>query len=104
MYAIVDILGEQVKVSKGEEVAVPFMSESKEGDALTLDKVLLISGDGEPVVGQPTISGAAVRAKVLGHFKGDKVIVFKKKRRTGYHKTQGHRQNYTKILVEEIKA
>ena len=104
MYAIVDILGEQVKVSKGEEVTVPYICEGEEGKTLTFDKVLLISGEGEPIIGKPTIAGAEVRGKVLGHFKTDKVVVFKKVRRTGYQKTQGHRQNFTRILVEEIKA
>ncbi|RKZ29147.1 50S ribosomal protein L21 [bacterium] len=102
MYAIVEILGEQVKAVPGEEVIVPFMDGKDEGENLTFDRVMLISGDGEPIIGQPVIEGATVKAKVVEHFKDDKVIVFKKKRRTGYHKKQGHRQNLTRLMVEEI--
>lgn len=104
MYAIVEIQGEQVKVEAGHDVVVPFMSEKETGDELTFDRVMLISGENEPIVGQPVIEGAQIKAKVVDHFKGDKVIVFKKKRRTGYHKKQGHRQNYTRLMVEEIIA
>jgi large subunit ribosomal protein L21 len=104
MYAIVEIQGEQVKVEPGVNVVVPFMSDKDSGDQLTFDRVLLISGENEPIVGQPTIEGAQVKAKVVDHFKDDKVLVFKKKRRTGYHKMQGHRQNYTRLMVEEIIA
>ncbi len=104
MYAIVEIQGEQVKVEAGHDVVVPFMAEKETGDELTFDRVMLISGENEPIVGQPVIEGAQIKAKVVDHFKGDKVIVFKKKRRTGYHKKQGHRQNYTRLMVEEIIA
>jgi len=104
MYAIVEILGEQVKTIPGEEVVVPFMNDKEEGDNLTFDRVMLISGEGEPIIGQPVIEGATVKAKVVEHFKDDKIIVFKKKRRTGYHKKRGHRENLTRLLVEEIFA
>ncbi|HHS49744.1 MAG TPA: 50S ribosomal protein L21 [candidate division Zixibacteria bacterium] len=102
MYAIVDIKGEQVKVEAGKQAVVPHIADKNEGDEVLFDRVILLSGDGEPVVGQPTIEGASVQAKVVEHFRGDKVIVFKKKRRTGYHKKQGHRQDYTRLLIEEI--
>jgi len=104
MYAIVEIKGEQVRVEAGQDVVVPFMADKEEGDQLTFDRVLLISGENEPIVGQPIVDGAQVKTKVLEHYKGDKVIVFKKKRRTGYHKKQGHRQDHTRLLVEEIIA
>jgi len=103
MYAIVEVLGEQVKAEKGEEIIVPYMSERNEGEKLELDKVMLISNDGEPVVGKPYIEGATINTSVIGHIKGDKVIVFKKKRRTGYHKKQGHREKYTKLMVDNIE-
>ncbi len=102
MYAIVEILGDQVKVSPGEDVVVPFMDGKKEGDELTFDRVMLISGENEPIIGQPVIEGAQIKAKVVGHFRDEKIIVFKKKRRTGYHKKQGHRQDLTRLMVEEI--
>ncbi|MCD6501354.1 50S ribosomal protein L21 [bacterium] len=102
MYAIIDIDGEQVKVEKGKESIVPLMSEKDSGDEVVFDRVMLLSGEGEPVIGTPTIDGATVKAKVIEHFRGDKVIVFKKKRRTGYHKKQGHREDYTRLMVEEI--
>ncbi len=104
MYAIIEILGEQVKVEPGVEVVVPFMGDKEEGDKITLDRVMLISDNGEPIIGQPAVEGATVEGKVLGHIKGDKVLVFKKKRRTGYHKKQGHRQDYTRVLVEKITS
>lgn len=103
MYAIVEISGEQVKVTPGEEIFVPFISEKTEGENLTFDNVLLISDEKEPIIGKPHIEGASVVATVVGHAKGEKIKVFKKIRRTGYHKTQGHRQNYTKIRIDEIK-
>ena len=102
MYAIIDIKGEQVKVEAGKQAVVPLMSDKNVGDEIILDRVILLSGDGEPVVGMPIIEGATVKATVVDHFRGDKVIVFKKKRRTGYQKKQGHRQNYTRLMVEEI--
>ena len=104
MYAIVEVLGDQVRVEPGGETVVPHMSDKSEGDEITLNKVLLISGEGEPIVGRPSVEGASVSATVTGHFKDDKVIVFKKKRRTGYHKKQGHRQQYTRIRIDEIKT
>ncbi len=104
MYAIVEIQGEQVKVEPGQDVVVPFMADAKSGDELTFDRVMLISGENEPIIGQPVIEGAHVKAKVIDHYKGEKIIVFKKKRRTGYHKKQGHRQDHTRLMVEEIIA
>ncbi|NJM93739.1 MAG: 50S ribosomal protein L21 [Cytophagales bacterium] len=103
MYAIVDIAGTQFKVEKDQQIFAPLM-DAEEGASLTFDKVLLADQDGSVKVGSPLLSGASVSAKVLGHVKGDKKIVFKKKRRKGYKKKNGHRQNFTKILIESIQA
>lgn len=101
MYAIVDIAGQQFKVEKENKVFVNRL-QANEGDALSFDKVLLTDDNGKIVVGAPYIKDAVVKAKVLAHVKGDKVIVFKKKRRKGYDKKTGHRQQFTQILIEEI--
>ncbi len=101
MYAIVDIAGQQYKVEKGQEIFVHQLNE-KEGEKVDFYEVLLIDNDGKIVVGQPTIEGAMISAKVLENLKGDKVMVFKKKRRKGYQKLNGHRQLFTKIQIEEI--
>ena len=100
MYAIVEIAGQQFKVAKDQKVFVHRL-EGKEGSKVSFDKVLLLD-DGKVTIGAPVIENAEVTAKILGHLKGDKVIVFKKKRRKGYKKTQGHRQDYTKLLIEHI--
>jgi len=101
MYAIVDIAGKQFKVTKDQYVYAPRM-EGDAGTAVTFDKVLLIDNGGTISVGAPTLSGAKVSGKILDHVKGDKVIVFKKKRRKGYVKKNGHRQQFTKLLIENI--
>jgi len=103
MYAIVDIAGQQFKVEKDQQIFVHRLA-SDEGATVTFDQVLLIDNNGKIAVGAPTVSGASVSAKVLGHQKGDKVIVFKKKRRKGYQKSNGHSQKFTKIQIEAIKA
>ena len=103
MYAIVEIAGHQFKVEKDQKVFVNRLS-AEEGKKVTFDNVLLI-GDGDKVtVGAPAIGGAQVGAKVLKHLKGDKVIVFKKKRRKGYRVKNGHRQALTEIVIENIVA
>ncbi|MBT8273537.1 MAG: 50S ribosomal protein L21 [Bacteroidia bacterium] len=103
MYAIVEIAGQQFKVEKDQKVFVHRL-QTEEGKKVAFDNVLLI-GDGDKVtVGAPAIDGAQVGAKVLKHFKGDKVIVFKKKRRKGYRVKNGHRQSLTEIQVESIVA
>ena len=101
MYAIVEIAGQQFKVKSNQEIFVHRL-EGNEGDKLSFDKVLLVSGDTGTKVGQPTIDGMSVSATILGHAKGDKVIVFKKKRRKGYKVKNGHRQSFTKIKINEI--
>ena len=103
MYAIVDIAGQQFKVEKDQTVFVHRL-ENKEGDKVNFENVLLVDNNGSVKVGAPTVSGASVSAKVLSHLKGDKVIVFKKKRRKGYQKSNGHRQSLTKIVIESINA
>ncbi|WMI69142.1 50S ribosomal protein L21 [Mangrovimonas sp. YM274] len=103
MYAIVEIAGQQFKVEKDQKVFVHRLA-TDEGEAVSFDNVLLI-GDGKNItVGAPAIAGAQVGAKVLKHLKGDKVIVFKKKRRKGYRVKNGHRQALTEIVIENIVA
>ena len=101
MYAIVEIAGQQFKVSKDQKVYVHRLGE-EEGNKVSFDKVLLLDDNGTVTLGAPAIEGASVEAKVLRHLKGDKVIVFKKKRRKGYKKKNGHRQSLTQIIIEGI--
>ncbi|MEM8928328.1 MAG: 50S ribosomal protein L21 [Bacteroidota bacterium] len=101
MYAIVEMAGQQFKVAKDQKVYVHRL-QTEEGKKVVFDKVLLLDDDGSVTVGAPVIEGAAVEAKVVKHLKGDKVIVFKKKRRKGYRKKNGHRQYLTEIVVEGI--
>ncbi|MBR9855416.1 MAG: 50S ribosomal protein L21 [Algicola sp.] len=103
MYAIVEMAGQQFKVAKDQKVYVHRLQE-EEGKKVTFDKVLLLEDGGNVTIGAPVIEGAAVEAKVVKHLKGDKVIVFKKKRRKGYQKKNGHRQYLTEIVVEGIVA
>ncbi len=101
MYAIVEIAGQQFKVERGVKVYVHRL-EANEGAKVEFDRVLLVDNGGKIQVGTPSIDGAKVAATVLSHLKGDKVIVFKKKRRKGYQKSNGHRQQLTQILVQGI--
>ncbi len=101
MFAIVTIAGQQFKVEEGQELFVHQL-EATEGDSLTFDQVLLVDNAGSVSVGTPVLSTAKVNATVLGHQKGDKVIVFKKKRRKGYRVKNGHRQSFTKIKIDSI--
>ena len=101
MYAIVEIAGQQFKVSKDLKVYVHRLA-NEEGSKVSFDKVLLLDDNGNVTLGAPAIEGASVEAKVLQHLKGDKVIVFKKKRRKGYKKRNGHRQYLTQIVIEGI--
>ncbi|MEO1486583.1 MAG: 50S ribosomal protein L21 [Bacteroidota bacterium] len=103
MYAIVEMAGQQCKVAKDQKVYVHRL-QTEEGKKVTFDKVLLLDDNGSVTVGAPVIDGAAVEAKVVKHLKGDKVIVFKKKRRKGYRTKNGHRQALTEIVVEGIIA
>ena len=101
MYAIVEIAGQQFKVEKKQEIFVHRLEE-KEGAKVQFADVLLIDNDGKVKVGTPKVEGAAVSAKVIEHMRGDKVLVFKKKRRKGYQKLNGHRQYFTKLVIDEI--
>jgi large subunit ribosomal protein L21 len=103
MYAIVEIAGQQFKVSKDLKVYVNRLT-NEEGSKVSFDKVLLLDDNGTITLGAPAIEGASVEAKVLQHLKGDKVIIFKKKRRKGYKKRNGHRQCLTQIVIESIAA
>ena len=103
MYAIVEIAGQQFKVAKDQKVFVHRLP-SEEGQEVSFDKVLLIGNGDDITIGAPAIKGAQVGAKVLRHLKGDKVIVFKKKRRKGYRVKRGHRQLLSEIIVENIVA
>jgi large subunit ribosomal protein L21 len=100
MYAIVNIGGKQYKAEKDQFIYTNRL-EGKEGSKIELD-VLLIGGDDKIEVGTPLVKGAKVSAKILSHLKDDKVIVFHKKRRKGYQKSNGHRQYLTKVLIEKI--
>ena len=101
MYAIVEIAGQQFKVEKDQQIFVHRLEE-KEGSKVDFDKVLLMDNSGKVNVGTPVIKGAKVTAKVLEHLKGDKVIVFKKKRRKGYKVKNGHRQYLTKLEIQKM--
>lgn len=101
MYAIVSIAGQQFKVEKDQKLYVHRLKAEK-GEKVEFDKVLLKDADGITTIGKPYINDVKVSAKVLDHCKDDKVIVFKKKRRKGYRKTQGHRQYLTQIQIDEI--
>ena len=103
MYAIVEIAGQQFKVAKDQKLFVHRLQD-KEGSKVSFDKVYLLDDGKKVTVGAPAISGAAVEAKIVGHLKGDKVIVFKKKRRKGYRVKNGHRQALTELIVEKIVA
>lgn len=101
MFAVVEISGQQLKVSPSERVYVHRLSR-KIGDVLTLDSVLLLSDEKNVKIGNPFVKGASVQAKVISHVKDDKVVVFKKKRRKGYRVTRGHRQQFTQIEITGI--
>lgn len=101
MYAVFRTSGKQFRAEAGAKLRVPSIGVD-EGETVTFEDVLLLSDGDEVKVGQPTVKGASVRAEVLGHGRSKKVIVFKRKRRKGYRKKQGHRQGYTEVRVAEI--
>lgn len=101
MYAVVEIAGQQFKVSKSDKLQVPLL-EAEAGKKVTFEKVLLIGDDKKTTVGAPYVQGSQVEAKVLGHGKDDKVMVFKKKRRKGYKVLKGHRQSFTEVEILKI--
>jgi large subunit ribosomal protein L21 len=102
MYAIIDISGHQYKIEK-EQVLNVNQLQGNEGETIEIEKVLLTDNNGKVKIGSPTVKGSKVTAKILEHLKGDKVIVFKKKKKKGYRIKKGHRQSLTKIQIEEIK-
>ncbi len=101
MYAIVEIAGQQFKVEKNQEIFVHLL-EGEKDTAVNFDQVLLLDQNGQVTVGTPTVNGAMIQAKIVEHLRGDKVIVFHKKRRKGYQKQNGHRQYLSKVLIEDI--
>ena len=101
MYAIVDIAGQQFKVEKGQQIFVHRL-DGEEGVNVNFEKVLLLDNEGAVKVGSPVVEGVSISAKILEHLKGDKVLVFKKKRKKGYQKMNGHRDYLTKIAIEDI--
>ncbi len=101
MYAIVNISGQQFRVENNRKLYV-HRQDANPGDSIEFNEVLLMEEDGKVLIGKPYIDGASVVAKVVEHLKGDKVLVFKKKRRKGYQKLNGHRQFLTRIEVEGI--
>lgn len=103
MYAIVEIQGQQFKAEAGRKLFVHRL-EAERGAEVSFEKVLLADRDGEVTVGAPVIEGAKVVCEVLSHIKGDRIIVFKKKRRKGYRKRNGHRQCFTEVLIKEVVA
>ena len=102
MYAIIATGGKQYTVSEGDVIKVEKLGVNA-GDTVTFDQVLFVN-DGDAKVGNPTVAGASVTASVIGEGKAKKVIVYKYKRKTGYHKKNGHRQLFTKVKIEKINA
>ena len=103
MYAIIETGGKQYKVEQGAELYIEKLPQT-EGESVTFDRVLMVSKDGSVVVGSPTVAGATVTGKVEKHGRGQKIIVFKYKAKKNYHKKQGHRQPFTKVVIESINA
>ncbi len=103
MYSIIETGGFQYKVTLGETIRIP-STEAEVGSELELKSILLVANGTEIKVGTPVVEEASVKAEVLSHGNGDKVIIFKKKRRQGYQKKQGHRQGYTELLITEINT
>jgi len=103
MYAIVDVKDKQFKVQEDDTLYVPYHSDAEVDEELTIDRVLMVSnGEGNVTLGTPSVDEASVTARVVDHVKGDKVTVFKKKRRKRYRVKRGHRQQYTQIEVESL--
>ena len=103
MYAVIEACGRQYKVQEGDVVFFEKL-DSEEGKTVSFDKVVLVSDDGKVQVGNPYVSGAKVEGKVVAHGKGKKIVVFKYKPKKNERKTQGHRQEYTKVEITAVKA
>ena len=105
MYVIVEINGQQFKVEEGKKLFVHHLQEGESGTTVEFDRVLLVDNDGTITVGTPTVEGAKVVCEIVSPLvKGDKVLVFKKKRRKGYRKLNGHRQQFTELTIKQIIA
>lgn len=102
MYAVIETGGKQYRVAPGDTVEIELL-EAEAGKPVTFDRVLLVANDGKCTVGSPTVSTASVVGDVVEHFRGEKKIAFKMKRRKGYHRTVGHRQELTRVKIAEIK-
>ena len=102
MYAIVDFMGYQFRIEKDAKIKVPFIAGSEAGSEVKIDKILMIHDNAKVSFGHPTIETAHATAEIIQHNRDKKIIVFKKKRRKGYRKTQGHRQYFTEIKIKEI--
>ena len=103
MYAVIETGGKQYRVAPGDTLAVERL-ETEAGRPHTFDRVLLVNNDGKVAIGTPALSGASVTADVTEHFRGEKLLTFKMKRRKGYHKSIGHRQELTRIKITDIKG
>ena len=103
MYAVIKTGGKQYRVNAGERIKVEKLV-AEVGDTVTLDQILMVSDGEKTTIGSPIIKGASVKATVVSHGRGDKVMIFKMRRRKHYRKTQGHRQSFTEIKIEAIKA
>lgn len=101
MYAIIRTGGKQFRVAPGDTLKVPSIS-ADVGETITIDDVLMGADDGDLKVGAPLVDGASVKAEIVAHGRGEKIIVFKWKRRKNYRRKQGHRQGYTEIRVDSI--
>jgi len=103
MYAVIETGGKQDRVAPGETLEVDRL-EAEAGKPVVLDRVLFVANDGKFSIGAPTVANMTIKADVVEHFRGEKKIAFKMKRRKGYHRTVGHRQEMTRIKISEIKA
>ena len=103
MYAIVEIAGQQFKVEKNDEIFVHRL-EGEPGTKIEFDQVLLLDNAGKVTVGKPLVDGSIIKGTIVDHVRGDKVVVFKKKRRKGYQKESGHRQDFSRVLIENISV
>lgn len=103
MYAIAEIAGKQFKLQENDKLYVPRLKADVD-DTITLDRILLVANEENVQIGTPVVEGATATARVLGHVKGDKVLVFKKKRRKRYRVKRGHRQQYTQIQIDSLKV
>jgi large subunit ribosomal protein L21 len=104
MYAVIQDRSRQFTVRKGDVILCDFDAPKKEGEKISFDSVLMVSGEGVSKIGKPTVAGASVTAEVLGMERGEKLIVFRFRRRKNVRKKRGHRQLYTKVRIQEVNA